>query len=179
MLSRARNQTRTPSFLCLNVSLDPDANHIKCNTRPPADNEKPVYDHATTTRPPEGRIGILSPTARRPKAERRSATRGGRAEACLFEPAATSTSSQPAAAHRAEFRGAVVWTFRVSVLVHRYGTSESGSAKGVHYTSPAQRDGSSDGEAKALKARCISIPIITLVEFGPMPWRQQPECFLE
>src|SRR6266700_2872342 len=40
---------------------------------------------------------------------------------------------------------------------------------------PAQPSGLSNrtGEAKALKARSISIPSITLVEFGPMPWRQQ------
>src|SRR5436189_4755237 len=46
---------------------------------------------------------------------------------------------------------------------------------------PAQPSGLGNrtGEAKALKARSISIPGITLVEFGPMPWRQEPVSFLK
>ena len=46
---------------------------------------------------------------------------------------------------------------------------------------PAQPSGLGNrtGEAKALKARSISVPGITLVEFGPMSWRQQSSVFLE
>src|SRR6266542_3763735 len=48
-------------------------------------------------------------------------------------------------------------------------------------TIPAQPSGlgSRTCEAKALKARSISIPGITLVEFGPVPWPQQLVFFLE
>jgi len=34
-----------------------------------------------------------------------------------------------------------VWTLRVGVPGHRYGTGESGSTEGAHHTSPAQRAG--------------------------------------
>ena len=46
---------------------------------------------------------------------------------------------------------------------------------------PAQPSGLGNRtcEAKALKARSISIPGLALVEFGPMPWRQQPVFFWE
>ncbi len=46
---------------------------------------------------------------------------------------------------------------------------------------PAQPSGLGNrrGQAKALKARSISIPGIRLVEFGPSPWLQKPVLFLE
>src|SRR5436190_6605198 len=46
---------------------------------------------------------------------------------------------------------------------------------------PAQPNGLGNrtGEARALKARSISIPGITLPEFVPMPWRQPRVFFLE
>src|SRR2546430_8578682 len=63
------------------------------------------------------------------------------------------------------------------MLVHRCGTRGAPKAPII----PAQPSGLGNrtGEAKALKARSISIPVITLVAFGPMSWRQQSLCFLE
>src|SRR5207249_5675803 len=70
------------------------------------------------------------------------------------------------------------WTFGVSVLGHRH-PANRGAPKAPIIPAQPSGLGHRMGEAKALKARSISIPGITLVEFVPMPWQQQPVFFLE
>src|SRR5439155_14016892 len=87
-------------------------------------------------------------------------------------------SAATATAKQIHGPGPGVWTLRATVLGHRHPANRGAPKAPIKPAQPSGL-GHRTGEAKALKARSISIPGITLVEFGPMPWRQQPVFFLE